>query len=284
MPILPTAFLPHLPRTQYTLYPLSLTEITAHIAILKELYLPPVHGGLSASDALYDDDDEDEEVEEAGREGVTVSNITAASLAEKKRRFSSSLADNVDINLVGRMDDPDVKLVQQAIAELEIDIDGQGTDSSTPLADRTPMPPSSPILAAYPSSGLGQVSVINGDNVGSSSDADAAGDSDTEDEDEDNLAHLDPFERSWAQKWLEGVVRRAQTWIESVEEEEEEVEERETGRGANGVSPPREDGFTMKDVEGVLRDATAALALMAGTSGELCGYGARCVRKRFREK
>lgn len=64
-------------------------------------------------------------------------------------------------------------------------------------------------------------------------------DSDSDDEGE----HNDPFEREWAEKWLGGVVRRAQTWLEEND---------------------GDDG--MPEIETVLREATAVLAMMAGTS------------------
>jgi len=66
----------------------------------------------------------------------------------------------------------------------------------------------------------------------------------TDEDDDDDNEHNDPFERDWAEKWLSGVVRRAQTWLESEAEPAEQV----------------------AAYEAVLREATAVLALMAGTS------------------
>lgn len=67
-------------------------------------------------------------------------------------------------------------------------------------------------------------------------------------EDEESREHLDPFERDWSEKWLNGIVRRAQGWLEEHEEEEDVQTE-------------------WKVMEGILKDASAALAMMAGTSG-----------------
>ena len=70
-----------------------------------------------------------------------------------------------------------------------------------------------------------------------------------DDEDEEGGGpHLDPFEREWSEQWLSGVIRRAQGWLE------ENGEDGEEGRAG--------------DMEALLRDATAVLALLAGTSGE----------------
>ncbi|TYJ53389.1 hypothetical protein B9479_005989 [Cryptococcus floricola] len=68
-----------------------------------------------------------------------------------------------------------------------------------------------------------------------------------ESEQEEEKPHLDPFEREWSEKWLNGLVRRSQGWLEENEEDEDKVIE-------------------IKEVEAVLRDATAVLAMMAGTS------------------
>jgi hypothetical protein len=77
-------------------------------------------------------------------------------------------------------------------------------------------------------------------------------DSDEEDEEEESREHLDPFERDWSEKWLNGVVRRAQGWLEEHED-------------LDGI-----DLVEWKTMEGILRDASAALAMMAGTSGKSC--------------
>jgi hypothetical protein len=75
-------------------------------------------------------------------------------------------------------------------------------------------------------------------------------DLDEEDEEEESREHLDPFERDWSEKWLNGVVRRAQGWLEEHEDQD-------------GI-----DLVEWKTMEGILRDASAALAMMAGTSGK----------------
>lgn len=76
---------------------------------------------------------------------------------------------------------------------------------------------------------------------------DSDGETDVFEEDEEgDGAHLDPFEREWSEQWLSGVIRRAQGWLE------------ENGEDAG-------DG-TAADMEALLRDATAVLALLAGTS------------------
>lgn len=59
----------------------------------------------------------------------------------------------------------------------------------------------------------------------------------------------DPFEREWAEKWLNGVVRRAQTFLEDCDHA----------------------GPQAGDYEAVLREATAVLAMMAGTSAPAGG-------------
>lgn len=79
--------------------------------------------------------------------------------------------------------------------------------------------------------------------------------------DEESTAHLDPFEREWSERWLNGVVRRAQSWLG----EQESMEELQHGDDSGAVIEPR-------GVEAVLRDATAVLAMMAGTSGELVSF------------
>jgi len=72
-----------------------------------------------------------------------------------------------------------------------------------------------------------------------------------DDEEEESREHLDPFERDWSEKWLNGVVRRAQGWLEENESDNHD----------------EEGQVTWREMEGVLKDASAALAMMAGTSG-----------------
>jgi hypothetical protein len=56
-PLIPSSFLPHLPRSQNSFEPLSTTDLLAHIAVLRGLYIPPVHGGFEVSDCLLEDED-----------------------------------------------------------------------------------------------------------------------------------------------------------------------------------------------------------------------------------
>jgi hypothetical protein len=78
-------------------------------------------------------------------------------------------------------------------------------------------------------------------------------DEEESEEEEESREHLDPFERDWSEKWLNGVVRRAQGWLEENEPEDSD----EVAQGE------------WKVMESILRDASAALAMMAGTSGML---------------
>lgn len=148
--VIPSTLLPPLPRAQYTLEPLTPSELLAHMALLRELYMPPIHGGFTASDVNV-------EVEISGR---------------KRTRTLSG----------GAVDLPGLELTGLTLNELDED-----------------------------------------------------GDSADEDDNDPN----DPFEREWAEKWLNGVVRRAQVYLEDHEDPE---------------------------IESVLREATAVLAMMAGTS------------------
>lgn len=207
--LLPTTFLPHLPRTSSTFSPLAPTDLLSHISVLRQLYLPPIHGGLSASDAFYDDGDSDDE------DGAGPSRRTRG----PKR------------------------------AALEREGAGVGGAGFQPR----PIPGS----------------VQSGGTTGILEEQEEEGYSDSEEGDEgedregdDSCAHLDPFERDWAQKWLEGVFRRAQTWVEEHDpgDEEDGVEQGEQVEAETG-------GLQMREVEAVLKAATAALAMMAGTSG-----------------
>ncbi|KAK4685398.1 hypothetical protein P7C73_g4751, partial [Tremellales sp. Uapishka_1] len=66
MTLLPTTLLPPLPRSQYTLSPLAPSLLLDHIAILKEMYIPPVHGGLRVHVSGLGLEDEDEDELESG--------------------------------------------------------------------------------------------------------------------------------------------------------------------------------------------------------------------------
>lgn len=204
--ILPTAILPNLPRSKTDLDPLEHSTLLRLIAQLKELYIPPIHGGFQASDV--------------GRDDTT--QVKRRSIA-RERRFSASLVDTMDSLGLG----------------LNLDVDTTpNSTTSRPIAIRRAIIEENPtdLRSTSPS------------------DDDAEADESEEEEEEDaeqGTGHLDPFEREWAEKWLNGVVRRAQGWIEEHDEPEDE-----------------QDIRTMKNMEAILRDSTAVLAMMAGTSGE----------------
>lgn len=190
--IIPSSFLPHLPRSQSSFTPYLPADILAHIAVLKELYVPPVHGGFNVSD--YHDNENDLDNPRPSGSG--------SKATKRERRFSAGLA--------------------QTMEGL-----GLGLDIETASSFKLPE----------------LHEVLDEDLI------DEGEDEEEEEEEDEPKAHLDPFERDWAEKWLSGVVRRAQGCIE---EHEDSVEgERET-----------------KEAEMVLRDATAVLAMMAGTSGK----------------
>jgi len=189
IPLIPSSFLPHLPRSQNSFDPLSTTDLLAHIAVLRGLYIPPVHGGFEVSDCLLEDED------------------------SSGRNFGRS---NDDVEgMVGAMD-------------------GLGLDVGSAALN---IPSSS-------SSSTRDGQDERNDQSGETSD-------EAESETEESREHLDPFERDWSEKWLNGVVRRAQGWLEENEPEDSDVV-------AQGE---------WKVMESILRDASAALAMMAGTSG-----------------
>lgn len=210
--LIPSSFLPHLPRTTSTIDPLPPNEVLSHIAVLRELYLPPIHGGFQPFDVTHHVDDEDDDgMQERGR--------------ERERRFSAGLAETMD---------------------------GLGLGLSV----------GSPSVAFLASKPHLLESVIAEDDEEGTEEADEAGTEDDEivDEEEEPTAHLDPFEKDWASKWLTGVVRRTQTYVEEHDPDELETEAERT---------------ELKVMEGVLRDATAVLAMMAGTSGASSPVGIR---------
>jgi predicted nicotinamide N-methyase len=167
----PTSFLPALPRDQGTLAPLAAADLIGYMEILKEMYMPPIHGGFTAADMDFEADTND-------RQGQR---------RKKKRTLSGGSVD---------------------LPGLDLDMEGLGLNE----IDEEP-------------------------------------DESTDDEDNEG-GYSDPFEREWAEKWLNGVVRRAQTWLEAND---------------FGDEPSPEEEASTKEVEAVLRDATAVLALMAGT-------------------
>lgn len=91
----------------------------------------------------------------------------------------------------------------------------------------------------------------------------------TEADDDDDF-YLDEFERSWAERWLNGVIIRGEGWLAEVEPEEDEVSEEDS------TSPPEteDDGnlelweeYFARDK--VLQDASELLSLMVSCTGEL---------------
>lgn len=190
--LLPTTFLPQLPRPKNTLDPLTPTVLLAHIALLRELYIPPIHGGFQASDVGLDSDDQ-------------VDRRTQV----RARRFSAGLVDTMDSLGLG----------------LDIDLESKEGVNGAPQVD---------VAILEEEGDFGQ------DNF----------QDEEEEEDDGPPGYLDPFEREWAEKWLNGVVRRAQGWIEEHDD------------------PEGDDEVVMKNMEAILRDTTAVLAMMAGTSGE----------------
>lgn len=208
--LLPTTFLPQLPRSKTTLEPLSTVILLGHIGILRELYIPPIHGGFQATDVGHDSN-------------VQVDRRTKV----RARRFSASLTDTMDSLGLG----------------LDLDLESAGDKSASATGSSTLL-----------------TSAIVEENEQEGSEGDEASDEEATDGDsggEEAAGHLDPFEREWAEKWLNGVVRRAQTWIEEHDEDAEGQEAK-----------------VLKEMEAILRDSTAVLAMMAGTSGtcKLCNH------------
>ncbi|WVQ65469.1 uncharacterized protein L199_003645 [Kwoniella botswanensis] len=178
--LIPSSFLPPLPRSQYTLSPLHPADILARISILKELYLPPIHGGFTSTDVFEDEEPEEKVVRSQKRE----------------RRFSAGLVETMESIGLG------------------LDVPIEGTGNGLEVLEEEITSEEEEII-------------------------------EEEQGDVDSQEHLDPFEREWAEKWLGGVMRRSQGWLE--ENEGGQIEE-------------------VKEVEMILRDATAVLAMMAGTS------------------
>jgi hypothetical protein len=211
--LIPSTFLPHLPRSTSTLSPLRTPDLLSHIAVLRELYLPPIHGGFTPADTSLDERPSARREERERRS------------KQRERRFSAGLVETMDGLGLG----------------LELDPNG-------------PAPGPGDILG----SGATSLQDVR-EEPDSGSEYDSEDDeSDEADDDGGPSAHLDPFEREWSQKWLNGVVRRAQTILEELEGQEDAEEE---------------SAALIKAIEAVLRDATAVLAMMAGTSGE-CPHSA----------
>ncbi len=190
----PSSFLPYLHRDQTTLSPFSPHTLLGHIALLRELYLPPIHGGFRPIDVSDLDD------------------RSHSPRSTKERRFSAGLAETMD---------------------------GLG------LGLVVGSPSRQPVIA---------------DTIFEHDEDNERDDETSEGKAEASTDHLEPFERDWAERWLNGVVRRAQSWLE----EHEAHEDLHGFVAADGAMT------AMKGIEVVLRDATAVLAMMAGTSGAYC--------------
>lgn len=84
-------------------------------------------------------------------------------------------------------------------------------------------------------------------------------------EDEEDDFCLDGFERSWAERWLNGIIIRGEGWLSEVEPEEEERLE--------GTPEPAEDDVDLElweeylAREQVLKDASELLSLMVSCTG-----------------
>lgn len=185
---IPTTLLPQLPRAQYTLDPLEPRDLLGHMTVLKDMYMPPIHGGFTAGDVELDEDDRHH------------------TDAPGQRRRSRTLSGG------------SVDLVPPGLG-LGLQMDGLNLQ----------------------------------DTIGERAEDEFSDYSDSDGDDGDGDAHQDPFEREWAEKWLNGVVRRAQTFLEDAGEDGEDGEEE--GEQAR-----------VGEYEAVLREATAVLAMMAGTS------------------
>ncbi|WVQ84233.1 hypothetical protein IAT38_006384 [Cryptococcus sp. DSM 104549] len=201
---IPSSFLPHLPRSKTSLSPLSPSAILTHIAVLRELYLPPIHGGFHAADVL-EDRPGDEVRGGAKREGVRREKKERRE-KKRERRFSAGLVETMEGMGLG----------------LDVDL---------------PTPPGETIVEDK-----------EAEEEGSTDDEDDGYNDYEETEDEQEAPHLDAFEREWAENWLSGVVRRSQGWLEENDYEGDEKPD------------------DVKETEAILRDATAVLAMMAGTS------------------
>lgn len=202
--LIPSSFLPPLPRSQLSFEPLTPHDLLAHISVLRELYIPPIHGGFEVADVTSSGN------RDTGDESRT---------QKRERRFSAGLSDTMgglglglDVGSSAGAGPSKIR-VFDSLQEEEEDSDGEG-----------------------------------GSESGSEEEDD--------EQDDEELPHLDPFEREWAEKWLGGVIRRAQNWLEANETESDSI----------SIGTP--GGLTVKEVEAVLRDATAVQAMMAGTSGE----------------
>jgi hypothetical protein len=197
-------------------------------ADLLELYIPPIHGGFSARDYNRIDDN-----------GGSRDRQRA-----KERRFSAGLSETMDGLGLGL---------------------GLGLDTGGAVAPKLPAVQDLP-EHEHEDSFRPVRENDTSDNEEYDDDEDEDEIDDMEDDDESEQLHLDPFEREWAEKWLGGVVRRAQSWLEA-NEPDEDGKSPSLSAPSSSLSPGK-SGLKVGAVEMVLRDATAVLAMMAGTSGE----------------
>ena len=207
---LPSSFLPYLPKSKDTLEPLDPADLLGHIALLRELYLPPIHGGFDVSDYAVVDDEEDD------------NDVSGLGLTNGHGDGSSSTARPSPIAGPSGLPTRDLE------------------GGSPPLR----IPPRKEGDAFDELDDFDDLNLDEGEDEGLEEIAE-----------DDWDAHEDPFEREWAGKWLNGVIRRAQTCLENDGDETEGID----GEGSL---------WSKRELDAVLRDATAVLAIMAGTSGE----------------
>lgn len=87
---------------------------------------------------------------------------------------------------------------------------------------------------------------------------------DEEDNEEDGV-YLDEFERSWAERWLNGLITRGEGWLSEAEPEEEESikDDAELAEGEEDLEQWEE--YLAR--ERVLQDASELLSLMVSCTG-----------------
>jgi hypothetical protein len=87
---------------------------------------------------------------------------------------------------------------------------------------------------------------------------------------EDDEFFLDEFERSWAERWLNGVITRGEGWLAEVEPEEEDVSGNDSspaeGNGVEEENFPEWEEYLAR--EQVLQEASELLSLMVCCTGK----------------
>lgn len=87
---------------------------------------------------------------------------------------------------------------------------------------------------------------------------------------EDDEFFLDEFERSWAERWLNGVITRGEGWLAEVEPEEEDVSGNNSspaeGNGVEEENFPEWEEYLAR--EHVLQEASELLSLMVCCTGK----------------